>query len=284
MSSGGGDMGGLSAGGVPSAGGKTVTGGNGEFNRSGRGVSIGSGVSGGISSDVARNVTGDSSGLNPHRVQGFGDGFPRLETPRLADMKAKHGAIVAKFLTFFQRKSSLVIELYNAAFYRQKPLWDKIADFIYNDLCPTPEIRREIQDVQFHPVKMLIFVKFSEEKWRDKVVEKLQSQEGIVWKDYGVKIKGYSLDAEVKFFRLLGVSPETGEDEIKETFKNLGIGEVVEIKKGMIDEKRLPGVTNGTWTLRVKITDHEKFIPSYIHRRDEGELWSLNFEGRVFCC
>ena len=131
---------------------------------------------------------------------------------------------------------------------------------------------------------MLIFVKFSEEKWRDKVVEKLQSQEGIVWKDYGVKIKGYSLDAEVKFFRLLGVSPETGEDEIKETFKNLGIGEVVEIKKGMIDEKRLPGVTNGTWTLRVKITDHEKFIPSYIHRRDEGELWSLNFEGRVFCC
>ena len=43
-------------------------------------------------------------------------------------------------------------------------------------------------------------------------------------------------------------------------------------------------VTNGTWSLRVKIEDAEKAIPSYIHRRDGGELWSLNFEGRVFCC
>lgn len=51
-----------------------------------------------------------------------------------------------------------------------------------------------------------------------------------------------------------------------------------------MDEKRLPGCTNGVWSLRVKITDPEKIIPSYIHRRDEGELWSLNFEGRIFCC
>ena len=51
-----------------------------------------------------------------------------------------------------------------------------------------------------------------------------------------------------------------------------------------MDVGRLPGVTNGTWTLRVKIFDSDKVIPSYIHRRDEGELWSLNFEGRVFCC
>ena len=43
-------------------------------------------------------------------------------------------------------------------------------------------------------------------------------------------------------------------------------------------------MTNGIWLLRVKITDPGKVIPSYIHRRDEGELWSLNFEGRVFCC
>ena len=131
---------------------------------------------------------------------------------------------------------------------------------------------------------MLIFIKFSEDKWRDAVVERLQSDNGIIWKQYGVKIKGYSLDAEVKFFRLLGVSPETTEEEIKRTFVQLGIGEVVDIKKGFIDEKRLPGVTNGTWSLRVKILDQEKIIPSYVHRRDEGELWSLNFEGRVFCC
>ena len=27
--------------------------------------------------------------------------------------------------------------------------------------------------MQFHPVKMLIFVKFSEERWRDEVVKKI---------------------------------------------------------------------------------------------------------------
>ena len=99
-----------------------------------------------------------------------------------------------------------------------------------------------------------------------------------------MKVKGYSLDAQVKFIRLLGVSPETGEEDIKRTFLEVGIGEIVEIKKGLLDVGRLPGVTNGTWILRVKILDPDKIIPSYIHRRDEGELWSLNFEGRVFCC
>ena len=131
---------------------------------------------------------------------------------------------------------------------------------------------------------MLIFLKFSADSWRDLVVEKIQSSDGVFWKEYGVKIRGYSLDSEVKFFRVLGVSPETDAEEIKRTFMEVGIGEVTEIKKGYLDEKRLPGVSNGTWSLRVKIADAEIYIPSYIHRRDEGELWSLNFEGRVFCC
>ena len=37
----------------------------------------------------------------------------------------------------------------------------------------------------------------------------------------------------------------------------------------------------GNCTQRVKILDSEKIISSYIHRRDEKELWSLNFEGWV---
>ena len=57
-------------------------------------------------------------------------------------------------------------------------------------------------------------------------------------------MKGYSLDAQVKFIRVLGVSPETEEDEIRGTFQELGLGEVVEIKKGLLDDVRLPGVTN----------------------------------------
>ena len=73
-------------------------------------------------------------------------------------MRARQEATVAKFLTFFQRKNTLVIELYMHCFYKQKPTQDKVAKFIYQDLCPAPHLRSAIQDVQFHPVKMLLFV------------------------------------------------------------------------------------------------------------------------------
>ena len=249
----------------------------------------GGGVPGGngaLNGDMGMGVR-EQAGLNPYRMKGFvrqQSGSVRVETPTLSGMKAKQGAIVSKFMTFFQRKFTLVVEMYESSFYRQKPSWDRIAEFVYTDLCNTHDLRKEVKDVQFHPVKMLLFIKFSEERWRDVVVERLQSEEGVTWSDYGVRVKGYSLDAEVKFIRLLGVSPETGEEAIKETFSELGIGEVIELKKGWLDVRRLPGVTNGTWGLRVKILDPDKIIPSYIHRRDEGELWSLNFEGRIFCC
>ena len=248
-------------------------------------MSIRGGGEGGGSGGVVNGVQGarNQPDLNPYRAKGFGASV-RLETPTMSEMRAKQGAIVAKFMTFFQRKCSLVIEMYEGAFYRQKPNWDRIAEFVYTDLCNTTDLRKGVQDVQFHPVKMLLFIKFSEEGWRDAVVDRLQSVEGVTWGEYGVRVKGYSLDAQVKFIRLLGVSPETSEDEIKETFLEVGIGEVIEIKKGWLDARRLPGVTNGTWALRVKICDQDKVIPSYIHRRDEGELWSLNFEGRIFCC
>ena len=85
---------------------------------------------------------GDGSGLNPNRIRGFGVRQPvggrgggRLETPTLNEMKAKQGAIVAKFMTFFRRKNTLVIEMYEKSFYKQKPTWDRIADFVYKDLC-----------------------------------------------------------------------------------------------------------------------------------------------------
>ena len=261
-----------------SAGG--VNGGHGAWNQHEGGRGAG-GVTGGQGSGMRYQT-----GLNPSRVRGFNGQYTanRFETPSLNEMRAKQGAIVAKFMTFFKRKSTLVIEMYETSFYRQKPNWDKIADFIHNDLCNTSELRKGVMDVQFHPVKMLLFIRFSEESLRDATVARLQSAEGVTWSDYRVKVKGYSLDAQVKFIRLLGVSPETEVDEIKTTFFDLGIGEVMEIKKGLLDAGRLPGVTNGTWILRVKILDPDKVIPSYIHRRDEGELWSLNFEGRVFCC
>ena len=264
-------------------------GGGGAAGRGGyNGVGYGVGAAGGFRGGAVGGTGGvrDRIGLNPYRPRGFGsgDGSTRVETPSLNQMRAKQGAIVAKFMTFFKRKSTLVVEMYETAFYRQKPNWDRIAEFIHTDLCPTAELRKAVKDVQFHPVKMLLFIKCSEERYRDEIVMKIQSEQGVVWSDYRVRVKGYSLDAQVKFIRLLGVSPETTEDEIRTTFRDENIGEVMDLKKGLLDATRLPGVTNGTWTMRVRIADAEKIIPSYIHRRDEGELWSLNFEGRVFCC
>ena len=41
----------------------------------------------------------------------------------------------------------------------------------------------------------------------------------------------------MKFFRLLGVSPETSAENIIKTFTDVGIGELPEIKKGLLDKR-----------------------------------------------
>ena len=224
-----------------------------------------------------------SDGLNPTRQRGFSV-QKRIETPTLNDMKAKQGAIVSKFMTFMNRKDTAMIELYERNFYIRRPGWDSLANFVYSDLCPTDVLRQSVQDVQFHPVKMILFIKFRNEGAKNIVVDRLQSPTGVFWTEYGVHVKGHSLDANVKLIRILGVSPETTSEEIKSTFLEVGIGEVVDLRKGLLDPKRMPGVTNGTWLVRVRITDPNKVIPPYIIRRDEGELWSLNFDGRRFVC
>ena len=116
------------------------------------------------------------------------------------------------------------------------------------------------------------------------MVARLQAPNGLLWTDYGVKVKGYSLDATVKVITVLGASPETTEEEMRDAFVEAGIGEVVEASRGLLDERRLPGVTNGKWKVRVKILDPDRVIPSYIIRKEEGELWSLLFDGRRFVC
>ena len=93
---------------------KMATGGGGEG---------GSGVeSDGIDSDKGQGENGAS--LDPTRQKGFTPS--RLETQTLGEMRLKQRAIVARFMTFLQRKNSLVIEMYEPAFYRQKPTMDKI--------------------------------------------------------------------------------------------------------------------------------------------------------------
>ena len=87
------------------------------------------------SSDGAKQVNGVigyQAVLHPNRLRGFGDQPSRrkFESPSLNDMRAKQQTIVSKFMTFFQRKCSLVIEMYESSFYRRKPNWDNIAEFI----------------------------------------------------------------------------------------------------------------------------------------------------------
>ena len=59
-------------------------------------------------------------GLNPNRQRGFGPPR-RIETPTLNDMRARQGAVVGKFMNFMHRKNTIVIELYERAFYAKKP-------------------------------------------------------------------------------------------------------------------------------------------------------------------
>ena len=159
-----------------------------------------------------------------------------------------------------------------------------LADFVFNDVCKDTASRSCLVDVQLHPVKMLLFVKFSSEEARDAVNERVQSAQGVFWTSYRVRVKGYKLEAQVKRIALLGASPETTEEDIKGAFMETGIGEVVELRKGLVDPRRLPGVTDGCWSVRVKLTDPDKEIPSYMHHRDDGELWSLNYDGKRFVC
>ena len=83
------------------------------------------GREGGRSGGVVNGV--QDGRLNPSRDKGFQGA--RMDTPIMSDMMAKQGSILARFMTFFQRKCSLVIEMYEGAFYRQKPNWDRIAEF-----------------------------------------------------------------------------------------------------------------------------------------------------------
>ena len=104
-------------------------------------------------------------------------------------------------------------------------------------------------DVQLHPVKMMIFIKFTTERIRDEVVNRLQGMNGVMWTEYGVPVRGHSLDASMKVITVLGASPETTEEDIKAAFVEAGIGEAgideaVESTRGLLDQRRLPGVTN----------------------------------------
>ena len=73
-----------------------------------------------------------------------------------------------------------------------------------------------------------MFVRYKKDQFRDEVVEKINSKEGIKWVHYGVRVKGYSLEAQIKLIKVMGFSPETTAEEIKRSFVEQQCGEVRE--------------------------------------------------------
>ena len=117
----------------------------------GGGIGVPSNNARGRDSDSQRRMASD--GLNPNRQKGFGAATSkRIDTPTLNDMRARQGAVVGKFLNFMHRKNTIVIELYDRAFFAKRPTWESLANFVYSDLCPRADLRSEVLDVQLHPV------------------------------------------------------------------------------------------------------------------------------------
>ena len=91
---------------------------------------------------------------------------------------------IKKFLSFYKRKNSLCVDLYLPAFFQAKPSYENLAEFVYSVLSvggtSSPQvIRAGVKDIQLHPVKKLLFIKFSDEQIRDEVVRRLQA--GLAW-------------------------------------------------------------------------------------------------------
>ena len=119
---------------------------------------------------------------------------------------------IKKFLSFYKRKNSLCVDLYLPAFYQRKPSYDDLAEFVYSVLSlggtSSPQvIRAGVQDIQLHPVKKLLFIKFTDQQLRDEVAVRLQA--GLVWPAFDTTVTGWSMDKPVERVRVLGTSTET---------------------------------------------------------------------------
>jgi hypothetical protein len=137
-----------------------------------------------------------------------GGGGRRQFNPGRAQQNARETREdVKKFLTFYKRTKSVCIDLYGPAFYKRKPYYDELADFVHDFLCPTQKLRDDLEDVQLHPVKKTLFIKFRTEESRNVVAEKL-SGDGLEWPEFNTEVQGWAMDKPVVFIRVLGASPE----------------------------------------------------------------------------
>ena len=164
------------------------------------------------------------------------------------------------------------MDLYQPAFYTKKPNWEDMADFVYSVLAvgstSVPQlIRAAVKDVQLHPVKKLLFLKFNDLTIRDEVAARLQT--GLVWPAFDTTVTGWAMDRPVERIRVLGSSPETDEAGLRLVLGQYG--DILDAKKGQISAKKLPGCTNGIWTVRM-IVETGKTLPPFLIMKEEGEV------------
>ena len=89
------------------------------------------------------------------------------------------------------------------------------------------------------------------------------------------------MDKPVIVVRIHGVSPESSKQEIENVMSKYG--EVLDAEIGYISKKLLPGVTNGTWTVKM-ILEEDKVLPNFVFMKEEGEVWQVTHENQVNVC
>ena len=82
---------------------------------------------------------------------------------------------------------------------------------------------------------------------------------------------GWSIDKPVERVRVLGTSPETDEGGIRKILEQYG--DILDCQKGFIS-KKLPGCTNGIWTVKL-LLKADMSLPPFLIMKDEGEVWQL---------
>ena len=168
---------------------------------------------------------------------GRGNGGGGVRGGGRADVNVKGREEIRQFLNFYKRRNSVCVDLYQPAFYTRKPNWEDLAEFVYSVLAvggtSTPQqIREAVVDIQLHPVKKLLFLKFADQNIRDEVATRLQAW--LVWPTFATTVTGWGMDKPVERIRVLGVSPETDEKGVRTV---LGVyGEVLETRKGFISK------------------------------------------------
>ena len=169
--------------------------GGGGGGRGGVGDTTGAAGGGGIRGQGGGGGRGggsDVNGAGGGGIHGQGGGGRR----RIPARERQGNEEIRKFLNFYKRRNSLCVDLYLPAFFQRKPSYDDLADFVYSVLSvggvsPPHMIRTAVLDIQLHPVKKLLFIKFTDQLIRDEIVGRLQA--GLNWAAFDTVVTGWSI-------------------------------------------------------------------------------------------